>query len=838
MRDRGRRRGLPQAGGLLLVGALALLMGRPARGFTVIRRTTFADPPSSWATTSLPLATLISSAGSDNVPDATDTNAIIAAQQTWNAINTNFFAFATPVVGTGTALNASDGKNSIFFDEAGVNFPAGTTAIAFTSLNFSASTGIISDADLVFNGRDDTFSTATPTPANVFDIQSIATHELGHVQGLDHAGLTNAVMFPIGADGQQFQRLLASDDRIGVSSLYPESVAGAGLAALQGGDGDLAQMTGTVSGTVQTATGLAVPGAHVVALDQNGLSVVSDVARIDGSYTLGGLFPGGYQIYAEPMDGVLVEQDLAQGDFMNSFTPFNTTFLGGNPSPTTLSVTAGATSSGNTINLGNLYGTETEGNNTAPAANPVALEALTSGIVNPAGDLDFFSFPGTLGDIVSIDADASGDACPLDPVLTLFSTNGTTQLATNDDFLGKGNDSRVARILPATGTFFFRMQNFGVNPQCPNEGPGSFYTVHVNKSVAEVESNNTMGAANPATFGQYRGGLINPSGDVDFYSFTAKFGDRIIAEVTANRAGSTLNPTLTLLTAAGATLATSTDITGTNLDSQIDFTFVTNGTTIPSLPATFFLRVTAAAGAGTNAFYVLHMGTDSLNTLFSGISTLGTGLGGLGFADIFPKFVNQGSSFDLTVAGFGIPFDPADTITITGPGITTFPTAGPQFGSNAQGDDFLSFSAMMGTGAPGPHTIFLQNATLKSAISGGLVLRATAVPAEPGQIFWQGEQQMSFIPAVPQEDTWNMYRGSLPMVDANANGLADSYGSPFACGGTSPLAADPGVPAIGGGFFYLVAEKNLVGEGTLGFALTTTGSSVERPKAALTSVCP
>src|SRR5262249_34944909 len=154
---------------------------------------------------------------------------------------------------------------------------------------------------------------------------------------------------------------------------------------------------------------------------------------------------------------------------------------------------------------------------------------------------------------------------------------------------GKGNDSRVAAKLAATGTFFVKVVDFAtVNPNCPDDGPGSFYTLHVDKAVPEAESNNTMASANPAAIGQYRGGVIT-SGDTDFYSFTANFGDRILAEVTANRAGSTLNPTLTLLTASGATLATSTDINApTDLDSLIDFTFTAPAPNIPTLPATFF----------------------------------------------------------------------------------------------------------------------------------------------------------------------------------------------------------------------------------------------------------
>ncbi|MCI0659143.1 MAG: pre-peptidase C-terminal domain-containing protein, partial [Acidobacteria bacterium] len=421
-------------------------------------------------------------------------------------------------------------------------------------------------------------------------------------------------------------------------------------------------------------------------------------------------------------------------------------------------------------------------------------------------------------------------------VITLYSIDGSTQLATNDDFAGKGNDSRMVRKLAATGTFFVKVVDFpDPHPFCPDDGPGSFFTLHVDKALPETESNNTQAAANAAALGQYRGGVITAA-DTDFYSFTANFGDRIIAEVTANRAGSTLNPTLTLLTSSGAQLAQSTDISNPpNLDSLIDFTFTAPTPDIPSLPATFYLRVTATAGAGANAFYVLHLGADTLNTNYSGINTLGMGLGGSISADIFPKFVTQGSSFDLIVAGTGIPLDPADTITISGPGMVAFPTAGPNFGSNPQGIDFLAYSETA-NGAPGPHTIFTQNATLKAALSGGLVVNPAAAPPEVGQMVWDGGQ-MAF-PFVPGAGTWNVYRASLPLVDANLNGLADSYGSPFACNRTSPLFADPEVPPVGGGFAYLVSAKNLVGEGTLGFALTSTGAAPERPKASLTATCP
>ncbi|HEU5180708.1 MAG TPA: matrixin family metalloprotease [Candidatus Polarisedimenticolia bacterium] len=829
------RRGAARPGAFLLAAVLAAASIRPATGYIAIRNESFSNPPATWPIANLPLPTLISSAGSDNVPGSADTNAIIAAEQSWTAINTSYFAFAAPVVGTGTALNSTDGKNSIFFDETGAIFGAGSSVIAATNVAFTASTGIITDSDLVFNGTL-TFSTATPTPVDTFDIQGIATHELGHMQGLDHPGIVSGVMFPIGADGQQFQRNLDSDDRLGVSALYPESAAGSGIAGLQAGDGDLVAATGSISGFTRTTSGLVVPGAHVVAQDANGLALVSDISRIDGSYLLTGLLPGGYQVFAEPMDGVLIEQDVNVSLFMNAFFPFVTTFLGGNASPTTVTVSAGATSSGNVIDMGAPYGTETESNGTSASANPVALEALTSGLVNPKADNDFFSFPGTTGDIITIDVDSSGDGCPLDPVLTLLSTNGTTQLATNDDFDGKGNDSRVGARLSATGTFFAKVVDFPtVNPNCPDDGPGSFYTIHVNKAIPETENNNTQPTANAAAIGQRRGGVISTASDVDFYSFTVNFGDRILAEVTANRAGSTLNPTLMLLAPSGALLAQSLDIGGGDVDSLIDFTFVPSAD-IPTLPATVALRVSQAAGAGAGAFYSLNIATDSLNTIYSGTKTLGTGLNPPVSADIFPKFITQGASFDLIVAGEGIPLDPADTITVSG--ISTFPTAGPDFGSDPPtGLDFLATSVNTASSVPGPHTIFTQNATLKSAMPGGLVVTPSAVPAEAGPIVYDGTQ-LSFIPPTGGIGTWNVYRGNLPLVDGNADGLADNYGSSFGCTRTSPLAADPAAPAVGGGFFYLVAERNSLGQGSLGQARTNAGGLLTRPASALTPACP
>src|SRR5437867_4422909 len=131
---------------------MMVLLARPGSGYTLLRVSTFTAPPAFWPAANLPLPMLINSAGSDNVPGSSDIDPIIAAQGTWNRINTDYFACAAPVVGGGTALNASDGKNSVFFDETGANFGGGSSAIAMTVLSIDGPTGVISDTDLVFNG--------------------------------------------------------------------------------------------------------------------------------------------------------------------------------------------------------------------------------------------------------------------------------------------------------------------------------------------------------------------------------------------------------------------------------------------------------------------------------------------------------------------------------------------------------------------------------------------------------------------------------------------------------------------------------------------------------------
>ena len=82
--------------------------------------------------------------------------------------------------------------------------------------------GQILEADMQFNPSE-MFSTNTPTPADRFDIQAIATHEIGHFIGLDHSTQISSTMFPFSIHGVNYARSVALDDIAGVSSIYPRA---------------------------------------------------------------------------------------------------------------------------------------------------------------------------------------------------------------------------------------------------------------------------------------------------------------------------------------------------------------------------------------------------------------------------------------------------------------------------------------------------------------------------------------------------------------------------------------------------------------------------------------
>lgn len=159
------------------------------------------------------------------------------------------------------------------------------------------------ESDIVLNASFPWSTDPAGVPGD-YDLQSIATHEIGHFLGLGHSAIglvqtepdgsldvrgKRTVMFPIAfTPGNVSDRTLTPDDVAGISDLYPAST--------------FRTQTGSISGRILEG-GNGVFGAHVVALNTRTGDLVSNFSLDQqGSYVIAGLSPGLYVVRVEPLD--------------------------------------------------------------------------------------------------------------------------------------------------------------------------------------------------------------------------------------------------------------------------------------------------------------------------------------------------------------------------------------------------------------------------------------------------------------------------------------------------------------------------------------------------------
>jgi len=228
--------------------------------------------------------------------------------RTWSSLPTAniIFAEGSPT----TAKHTYDGNNVVVANLTTAEWAAlglGPGVLAFTAVNSSdggtvldrlgrpvAFPGQIADADIVFNPSYQ-FSTDETVPPSRVDFQSVLTHEIGHLLGLDHSPIMSATMFWAATEGISLPRKLSPDDIAGVSTIYPNA---------------LFLSKATLQGTVRTTANAPVFGAVVIALDGIGQPVASAITDPNGQYSIMGLDSGMYTVYAQPLDGFTDSSDF------------------------------------------------------------------------------------------------------------------------------------------------------------------------------------------------------------------------------------------------------------------------------------------------------------------------------------------------------------------------------------------------------------------------------------------------------------------------------------------------------------------------------------------------
>ncbi len=257
--------------------------------YTLIRST--ADSaPKHWPASALPVTMRLNDQTGPGLPNVTagsdPAGAVQRALTKFPAVSGIELQMGT----TSVASAGSDGVDIITFADTPTNRSmfemAGGNGVVGLTLLFSSGSDIV-EADLMFNPALQ-FTTTLDNDdalydAGLFDVEAVATHELGHVIGLHHTGIESATMWPLTS---VLQRRLDADDIAGARTLYPVDPSA----------------RGTIAGAV-TVAGASAFGAHVVAMGPDGALAASALTLPDGHYAIEQLPPGDYNVYVEPLDG-------------------------------------------------------------------------------------------------------------------------------------------------------------------------------------------------------------------------------------------------------------------------------------------------------------------------------------------------------------------------------------------------------------------------------------------------------------------------------------------------------------------------------------------------------
>lgn len=256
------------------------------------------------------ISIVINSTGSDDITDGSHTTANRNAIAAWNGVvgSTAHLTENTSTVQRARSDWAADDIHLMLFDEDDSSgfFPLGSGTVALTPVWFSGS-GAISDADVIFNGRG--FDFTTKADPGHFDVQDVATHELGHLLGLDHSGWASATMYPYVDPTVILHRSLSSDDEAGMRDAYPTQA--------------YAVIAGTILRLSDDST---VAGAQVVARDATGRPIGSALANDNGDFQLRSLASANYDLLATPLEQPVSSGNLGGGHSID--IDFQSTSLG------------------------------------------------------------------------------------------------------------------------------------------------------------------------------------------------------------------------------------------------------------------------------------------------------------------------------------------------------------------------------------------------------------------------------------------------------------------------------------------------------------------------------
>lgn len=233
----------------LFAALLTLLCASPAHAWQCNRvRDNNGQPTGSalyWPTRAIPYT--FNQRGSAQLPRDASFNAIREAFNTWQSSTlrpTEPMGCSTQLADPGatstdlsfvegaltdqdfagySVLNPNVNRNVVIFRDDAWAYPltGDQTAdyMSMTTVTYNKLSGEILDADVEFNSFGYRF---TLDDSNViYDLQNVASHEVGHFLGFGHATDANATMYKTAEFGEISKRLLSCDDAVGLWFRFP-----------------------------------------------------------------------------------------------------------------------------------------------------------------------------------------------------------------------------------------------------------------------------------------------------------------------------------------------------------------------------------------------------------------------------------------------------------------------------------------------------------------------------------------------------------------------------------------------------------------------------------------
>lgn len=205
------------------------LAGPSTQTIAADERFELLDPVQAWS--SMPVSyRFVSGNQQSGMASPADRDAVRAGFAAWAGVPQATLSFSEEAeASAGEAGYRNDGKNTITFGDPDGEIPTGVLAQAIININSERrdvggeQVFRIIDADLVFNdgiafvGHD---AAGQPGCQNAFDLQGVATHEIGHLLGVAHSKVeTSAMWWQQPACTQSFATL-ADSDRCAARFLY------------------------------------------------------------------------------------------------------------------------------------------------------------------------------------------------------------------------------------------------------------------------------------------------------------------------------------------------------------------------------------------------------------------------------------------------------------------------------------------------------------------------------------------------------------------------------------------------------------------------------------------